>query len=224
VTDGLILNLDAGNPYSYYSPTSGTTWTDVSGSGNNGTLTNGPVYSNGAITFDGVDDYASISGLANTHSSSSLTLEAWVTVGNSYSYYAGIFGKGTSDNDEEYCLLYNKFSNKIYMDVGNSGGPYIDATYTLALNTVYHIVGTHVRTGGVSTLTIYVNGSFVSNTTAANTNPVNVNSYSTTIGSRFQNGVSSWNGKIYNTKIYNKVLSQEEITQNYSALRGRYGV
>jgi hypothetical protein len=110
------------------------------------------------------------------------------------------------------------------MDVGNSGGPYIDATYTLALNTVYHIVGTHVRTGGVSTLTIYVNGSFVSNTTAANTNPVNVNSYSTTIGSRFQNGVSSWNGKIYNTKIYNKVLSQEEITQNYSALRGRYGV
>ena len=44
VTDGLVLNLDAGDPRSY--PSSGTTWTDLSGNGNNGTLVNGPTYSN----------------------------------------------------------------------------------------------------------------------------------------------------------------------------------
>ena len=39
VTDGLVLNLDAGFTPSY--PTTGTTWYDVSSGGNNGALTNG---------------------------------------------------------------------------------------------------------------------------------------------------------------------------------------
>jgi hypothetical protein len=43
VTNGLVLLLDAGNPASY--PGSGTTWTDLSGFGNNGTLVNGVGYS-----------------------------------------------------------------------------------------------------------------------------------------------------------------------------------
>ena len=38
VTDGLVLCLDAGDGKSYGG--SGTTWTDRSGEGNNGTLTN----------------------------------------------------------------------------------------------------------------------------------------------------------------------------------------
>jgi len=61
VTDGLVLSLDAANNKSY--PGSGTTWSDLSGNGNTGTLTNGPTFSNtnlGSIVFDGVDDYGTI--------------------------------------------------------------------------------------------------------------------------------------------------------------------
>jgi len=57
VTDGLVLCLDAGNPKSY--PGSGTTWTDLSGNSNNGTLVNGVGYNGsnlGSLSFDGVDD------------------------------------------------------------------------------------------------------------------------------------------------------------------------
>jgi hypothetical protein len=43
VTDGLILALDAASPRSY--PGTGTTWYDLSGQGNNGTLVNGPTFS-----------------------------------------------------------------------------------------------------------------------------------------------------------------------------------
>ena len=53
ITSGLILNLDAGNVASY--PGSGTTWTDLSGNGNNGTLINGPTFNSsngGSILFD----------------------------------------------------------------------------------------------------------------------------------------------------------------------------
>lgn len=51
----LLLWLDAEQPGSY--PETGTTWTDLSGNGNNGTLTNGPTYSSGSIVFDGVNDF-----------------------------------------------------------------------------------------------------------------------------------------------------------------------
>ena len=61
VRDGLALYLDAANTKSY--PGSGTTWKDLSGKGNNGTLTNGPTFSSddgGSILVDGSNDFISI--------------------------------------------------------------------------------------------------------------------------------------------------------------------
>ena len=61
VKDGLVLDLDAGNPLSY--PGTGTTWTDLSGNNNNGTLINGVGYNSdngGSLVFDGVDDHGTI--------------------------------------------------------------------------------------------------------------------------------------------------------------------
>ena len=56
--EGLVLCLDAANTNSY--PGSGTTWTDTSGKGNDGTLTNGPTFSSdygGKFNFDNSNDY-----------------------------------------------------------------------------------------------------------------------------------------------------------------------
>ena len=49
VTDGLVLALDAANTVSY--PGSGTTWTDLSGNGNNGDIKSGVSYSNNSFNF-----------------------------------------------------------------------------------------------------------------------------------------------------------------------------
>jgi len=82
VTDGLVLCLDAANPRSY--PGSGTTWSDISRTGTNGTLVNGPTYSSangGSIVFDGVNDYATTIRVPNMTTSSaeaSITYEYWV--------------------------------------------------------------------------------------------------------------------------------------------------
>jgi hypothetical protein len=59
VSSGLVLCLDAANKLSY--PGTGTTWTDLSGTGKNLTLTNGPTFNAGnmgSIVFDGTNDYA----------------------------------------------------------------------------------------------------------------------------------------------------------------------
>ncbi|NBP55511.1 hypothetical protein EBU71_03030, partial [bacterium] len=77
VTNGLVLNLDAGNSASY--PGTGTTWTDLSGNGNNGTLINGPTYSSsngGSIVFDGTNDSVNIP-ISSSLQSQYFTLDAW---------------------------------------------------------------------------------------------------------------------------------------------------
>jgi len=77
-TNGLVLNLDAGNTSSYIG--SGTTWTDLTGSGNNGTLTNGPIFNSGnggSIVFDGINDVVSLGNILNM-GSNSWTMSCWV--------------------------------------------------------------------------------------------------------------------------------------------------
>jgi hypothetical protein len=75
ITDGLVLALDAASPRSY--PGTGTTWYDVSGYGNNGTLTNGPTFNSGSIVFDGVNDYLKTPSIPNFR-----TISLWVKTSN----------------------------------------------------------------------------------------------------------------------------------------------
>jgi hypothetical protein len=61
IKDSLSLAFDAADRNSY--PGSGTTWTDLSGNRNHGTLTNGPSFNGangGSIVFDGVDDFVNL--------------------------------------------------------------------------------------------------------------------------------------------------------------------
>ena len=58
IQTNLVRNYNAQNPASY--PGTGTTWTDLMGSGYNATLTNGPTYTAGTPNYfstDGVNDF-----------------------------------------------------------------------------------------------------------------------------------------------------------------------
>ena len=60
ITSGSILYLDASDNNSYNG--SGTTWTDLSGQNNHGTITNSPTFSSSTklFTFDGVNDFVDL--------------------------------------------------------------------------------------------------------------------------------------------------------------------
>ena len=93
VTDGLVLALDAANAKSY--PGSGTTWSDLSGNRNTGTLTNGPTFNSGnggGIVFDGVDDYVDC-GNSSTLQINQGTISAWVKTSSPGSSFRGIITK-----------------------------------------------------------------------------------------------------------------------------------
>ena len=97
VTNGLVLNLDAANPRSYPQPYDGTTWADLSGNGNNGTLTNGPTFNavnGGSIVFDGVDDFIQCTGSLTV---TSATFVSWIKRnGNQVTYTGILFSRGTN--------------------------------------------------------------------------------------------------------------------------------
>ena len=96
ITDGLLLCLDAANTKSYSG--SGTTWTDLSGRNNNGTIVNNPIYSSGAtanFSLDGVDEYIYTSGFSNVSIGNwPVSMEIW-------------FNSGTVINNDFVCVPLN---------------------------------------------------------------------------------------------------------------------
>jgi len=223
ITDGLVLNLDAAKRDSY--PGSGTTWYDLSGNGNNGTLTNGPTYTgvskDAAFVFDGVDDYVNLG--TQTLITDDFTVENWFKVPT------------TGDAKEHYLMNigYNSFNSLLFTidsQINNTFGAsayYRDAVGNVVnygmgsgvTNTVYHSVLT--RNGGTNIA--YLNG-VVANT--FNNSTTLASNLSIQLGWAVPRNKSTayMNGNIYASKIYNRALSASEITQNFNALRGRYGI
>lgn len=198
----------------------------MSSSGNHGTLTNGPTFSSGnigSIVFDGSNDFINIPDSASLTSTSALTINCWIKANAFSGSYSSIIGKGTGDSNEEYCLLIH--SGFIYFDVGSSGGPYTQPSYTFNTNIWYNICCVHLRTAGISTMPCYINKVALNNSVAGSTLTPIDNSSAVTIGSRFSNSVfAPFNGSIAYISVYNRALSATEIAQNFNALRGRYGL
>jgi len=230
VTDGLVLALDAGNVKSYASGS--TTWFDKSGFGNNGTLTNGPTFNSGnggSIVFDGVDDYVTTTTGSTPilNITSQITLETWLksTALANASHGDGVNSKGLSSDGNsgvyETLLVRSGSVNTPFfrMRIGSSTPSYNPNT-PIVLNQIYHFVSTY--NGNI--MRIFING-IESEAGLSQTGTVESNSQDLTIGVRFnRNSDSFFNGNIFVNRIYSRALTASEITQNYNALKGRFGI
>jgi len=214
VTNGLVLNLDAGFIPSY--PRSGTVWRDISGNGNNGTLTNGPTFNSGnggSIVFDGVDDYA----LTNTNLTLSIaTLSCWIKRNGTADPYDGIlFSRAptaTGLNFYSSNQLGYHWNDTITTWNWPSG-------LTIPDNNWCMIAVTITSTAGI----VYLGQS--SGFTSA-TNTTTHNTVSSLVFNLARDPFRSRNykGSISNTMIYNRALSAQEIQQNYNAQKSRFNL
>jgi hypothetical protein len=238
VQDGLVLNLDAGASTSY--PGSGTSWTDLSGNGNNGTLTNGPTYSSddgGALVFDGVDDYITLGTQINSDIQlTDVTISFWAYI--------------DSTADDEVFVSMNDLSvsqplviwydSSVYslnnIGAGDVGGGTTNAIVVMVTDsssetrfgtsdnalsaTTWHNISVVLDVTNNSFYT-YIDGveeaKWVSNNTSGGIK-------STTNVFRIGGGSPYLDGRISNLLVYNKALTAAEVEQNYNALRSRYGI
>jgi hypothetical protein len=231
IQDGLVLSLDAADRNSYAG--SGTAWLDLSGNGNNGTLTNGPTFSSanqGSIVFDGVDDYVTGSlssptvgcismwinsnSLINSGSTGKTLIHLrWNGVNNS-EWYVSV-GSLTLLLVDEYITIAD-VANGERTAVADGGSLLANTWYNLTFNSeagkyqiyVNAVPKTQiVAAGGVSTLT---NGNRVAMAALV----------------RAPEGVNSlfFDGRISNVQLYSGSLTTAQITQNYNSTKTRFGL
>jgi hypothetical protein len=217
--DGLVLHLDSGNPASYSG--SGTSWFDLSPSRVTATLSNTTFSTDngGVLVFNGSNSGSSLPG-ANL-SLTNMTISTWCFSAN-YNQNGFLFEKTTNGNvNTQYSLFFQTTNTVIFRTQGLSTTDLTVANSTAGIsnNNWYNIVATY--DGSVKR--IYVNGTQVASqnitgtVTQNNTGLAYVGIYGNFAGYPF-------NGRMSQTQIYSRALSAAEISQNFNATRGRFGV
>lgn len=219
--NGITYYLDAARNNSY--PGVGTTWRDISTSNKTATLVNSPLFTNnnggGSIVFDGTDDYVNLGTFIGL-SSTDRTFNFWVrwtalpfiNFGRVVSFP---IDDGTSDNPAFLCGLNGGGG----IQYGIGGSPY-DGFSVYNGYTLNNWINVCCTVSGKTT-SGYFNSVFHSSATYTGSLPSN---FIGVIG-RYNNFYSQYmSGQVSFLQIYNRVLTQSEITQNFNAFRGRYGI
>lgn len=200
-TNGLIL----------YMPLNGDT-KDYSGNANNGT-NNGATVVQGlgnrmAYSFDGVDDYVDCGNDASLNITDAITIEAWVRVGSFATDWQRVVCKETTGDG--YSLgLRSTGAIEWYL-----GGTVLESyANDILLDTWFHVAVSYDKNLPDSQMKIYVNGNLKKSGTKTTTIPVNTKNL--VIGRRSTSDMLYFNGLITDVRIYNRALSQQEISWLY---------
>lgn len=219
VKNGLVICLDAANLKSY--PQAGVTWTDLTNRKLNGTLNNSPGYSSlngGGLTFNGSNTY--IAGGNTSFVNGNYTIEVWFKATGVPSYNdaggAMLFAQSTDLNHG--IMIAHSWLNQSVVHANKVNNGLSSANNTAPNNTVCNAVGTWDGTNQY----VYINGKLsiqraYTLATLLATPAYQVGRWVYSVYPRYFNGI------IYNTKLYNRSLSANEILQNYNALKGRFG-
>lgn len=209
-SSGLIVDLRAGKSSSYSG--SGSTWSDLSGGGNNATLQNTPTWSStsgGRFALDGSDHFTLPAGMANF--TSGLTISAYVNFGNVGSWERIMdFGNGMASNN----IFFTRFGTTrdlifgIYSGAASLG--YCQATNGIIENTWATYAVTLSGTTGNILCTIFRDGTSIHSATYS-AFPQNIPRSNNFIGKSnwgddvfFDNGIAAF-------AMYNRALSTSEI-------------
>lgn len=175
--------------------------------------------SNGSFSFNGVDNKGTFTSPVT--STSPQTYEIWTNA----------IASASADSGYGYILFNNNISattGASYLTIG------IRPTqeYFAAFNGAFASMGTGVTANNSNTVQIvlswdgsvqrvYVNGE-LKNSQALTTTPQNFSSV--TCFGDYTTTYRMIQGNVYAIKAYNRALTQDEIRQNFNALRGRYGI
>ena len=214
-TSGLSMWLDAGDPASYSG--SGTTWTDLTGNGNDQTLVNSPTYVAGTpayFDFDGVNQYST--GSTPVLGVNNYTKMVWFqfnTTGadnNIVSSDAGghfMYGAGTPT------LWAGNANHPPY-----AGGGAFGTASGLSAGTWYcaTVVFSNPQ------ISIYING-VLSNSDLTYTGLARGGDGSTNLAC-FSPGGNLLNGRIAEVLCYASALTANQVLQNFNATKSKYGL
>ena len=188
---------------------SGTVVNDVSGNGNNGTISGATWTTSGkygnALNFNGTNARVTINNAASLQLTSAMTLEGWVYPTTVNSAWRDVIYKG---NDNYY--LEGTSTNSSRPAMGGTFAGDLYGTGPLPANTWSHLAATYDG----ATMRLYVNGVQVASRAktgviATSTNPLQIGGDSI-YGQYFA-------GLIDEVRVYNRALSVAEIQNDMNS-------
>jgi len=193
----------------------GTTWTDLSGNGNNGTLENGVGYNSsngGSLSFDGVDENATVGSSVLTTGETSISM--WVKPDSNQTSGLGDLNVGGGG-----LLLYQ--IGTIIMMGFRGGTPEIRTTTQFITSNVWNHITWVYNNGSkssTSSFQIYLNSEIEPTLTTSGA------IFGGTVFNRIGSDQNApyFDGNIAQVSIYNKALTASEVQQNFNATKSRF--
>jgi hypothetical protein len=218
VTDGLLLNLDAGFTPSY--PKNGTTMYDLIDGGNNGTLINGTSFDSGnggALSLDGVNDGVNGPTGVTWFTNKSFTIESWFNFNPSppseQLWFSANLNGGSTQQDIHLRVVYG--ANLRFGFYSND----LDANGVVSNSNWYNVMCWYDYS--TDNAKIYVNGSQVASSSAG---PFIQSSANIGVGYWISRNTQYFKGNIAVTRVYDRALTSDEVLQNYNVQKGRFGL
>ena len=225
-TSGLTMNLDAGNRNSY--KPFNFNWSDISGNNNNGTLQNGAVFfydNGGTLQFDGSNDKVAVNSGSTLNLTNQLSLEVVFRPSTS-NQNSGVISKWTTgagtNNSYLFYLGQDISTNKFSFVIQQSDGTlkFLNTAFSYFSFNWYHVVC--VADG--STMRMYINGVLQPEVQTYDGTIKSTTKKLTVGGLREEDGVASFNGRVGIARVYNRPITQSEVTQNFNVTRSRYSL
>jgi len=193
--------------------TIGTTASDSSSKGNDGTLTDMdpatdwvPGKIDNALDFDGGNDHVLVPHDPSLSLINQFTVAAWTYKGSTVGYDL-VLSKGTSGNNQNY--WFGTVGDEITFGFHDGGFREFKFDANLQVNTWYHIAA--IFNNANDSVRVYLNGTEVKNWSL--NEQALTNAEDLYIG-RSQYG-EYWDGKLDDVRIYNRVLNENEISVLY---------
>ena len=217
ITSGLVLNLDIGNPTSY--PGSGTTWYDLSGNGNNGTIVNSPAYTRSARV-----SYLSFGSGGTQRTSFTYQTPIQTATAPTTGFTWDIWAYPVANQDGYVLMGYRGTTPLQFYKLTTQKFEMYPAEifYLFALNVWQNITAVFDGASRNNKLTLYVNGVSVGLRNGSNPD------YSPSAMPFYVGGDPTASeyatARINKVAVYNRALSAAEVLQNFNASRGRFGL
>jgi hypothetical protein len=216
----------ADSPYLYWKldETSGTTASDSSGNGRNGTYTNSPTLNQTAlinegksVDFDGTNDHVKYTLASNF--TGSFTMECWIN-NDTFSAFPGVFGAWTANSNGNYGTNL-QLSNTGSFDINIARSNFnfwetnVGGYGSVSTGTRYHVA--LVVDDSAHTAKLYIDGAQSGSTiTGLGAVGLGGNNKELRVGSLGAIG-GFWNGRIQGFAVYSTALSGTRITAHYDA-------
>jgi hypothetical protein len=242
VTNGLVLALDAANTKSYISGS--TTWNDLSGNGNNATLTaaTSSLYS---IEFTRTNNTRATISSLDLSATNVITIDLWVNFKSlpTVSGYSGDYARVICELSDNFNAFNDVFLLTVEYELtgfrwllatkGNIGYNVKSILTPLPTSNTWYNFTALINNSVASTnpYTFYLNGVTQTNIGTTSNNGIVLDSQNTNnfgnrifrIGGRATTTISQ-DMLLSNFKIYNIALSTSEVLQNYNGQKSRFNL